>query len=291
MLLLHVVDLHIGQIAQLECRLNGVARLIGMYMTLDDLLIVHYNDTVADGFQISAQSQWVCVRVLFIDDELGAVAEMDVLFVKFCCHAVCFLFLRSCLLFLHGGNNLAALDDRQHTLPDLYKALSARIDYPGFFEHRQHLRCLCQSVLRTDQDFFPHLCCGQLLFLRCQLLCISCQSCYGQDGTFRRLHNCFVCGGDTHRQCVCNVLCIRFLFALQAFGEAAEQQRKDNAGVSSCATQQSRGCLFGYLLNGWVIPQGFQLPFCRIDGHRHICSGVAVRYREYIERVYLLSAI
>ena len=156
-LLLHVVDLHIGQIAQLERRLNGVARLIGMYMTLDDLLIVHYNDTVADGFQISAQSQWVCVRVLFIDDELGAVAEMDVLFVKFCCHAVCLLFLRSCLLFLHGGNNLAALDDRQHTLPDLYKALSARIDYTGFFEHRQHLRCLCQSVLRTDQDFFPHL--------------------------------------------------------------------------------------------------------------------------------------
>ena len=292
MLYLHVVDLHVGQVSQLERRLDGVAWFVGMYMTLDNLLVIYNNDTVADRLQICAQRQRVCIWLLFIDDKLGAVAEVNIFFVKFGSDALSALLLWSGLCFLLGGNDLSALDDRQHTLPDLNKALAACIDDACLFEYRQHLWGLRQRVLSCRKDFLPHLDSGDFLLLLCYLLCMfACQAGNGQDGTFGRFHNRFIGSGYAQSQRICQVLGIGSLLALQSLGKSAEQQRQDNARVSSCASEQCGGCLFGHLLHCRLILEQLQLTFGSVDGHRHVGAGVTVRYREYVERVHLLTAI
>ena len=291
MLFFHVIDLHISQITQLQCCLNCITWLIGMYMTLDDLFIINYNNTVTDGFQICTQRKRVCIRMLFVDNKLGAIAEMNILFIELCCNTVCLFLFWSCLSFFLGRNDLFVFDYRQHTFPDFHKALTACIDNACLFKYRKHLRSLCKRILCCRKDLFPHHHFGYF-FLLGNLLCMfRSKSCNGQNSTLCRLHNCFISSRNTQRQCMRNILCVCFFFAFQTFGESTEQQRKNNTGVSSRTTQKSRSCLFGYLLNGWIILEGFQFPFCSVDGHRHICTGITIRYREYIERVYLLSAI
>ena len=291
-LYLHVVDLHVGQISQLQRRLDGVARLVGVDVALDDLLIVHHHNAVADRFEIRSQRQRVGIGAFLVDDKLGAVAEMDVLFVKLSGNAMRLFLLGSSLFFLLGRHNSALLDDRKHTLPDDDKALTSRVHNARFFEHRQLLGGLRQSLLGACKDLLPHLHGSEWLLLRRKLCCVlGGHARHGEDGALGRLHNRLVRRRYTQRQRVCDVPGVGGLLAFQALGKASEQQREDDAGVSSCAAQQRRGSLFGDLLHRRLLLERFQFPLGGVDSHRHVGAGVTVRHRENIERVHLLPAI
>ena len=60
-LLLHVLNLHGEQLAVLQRGLQGVAGVLGVYVGLDDFVVVHHHHAVADGLQEEPQVQGVLV--------------------------------------------------------------------------------------------------------------------------------------------------------------------------------------------------------------------------------------
>ena len=59
MLFPHIFDLDLGQSAVLQSILQGITGVVGVYMALDDVVIVHHHSTVANALQVGAQSQGI----------------------------------------------------------------------------------------------------------------------------------------------------------------------------------------------------------------------------------------
>ena len=70
----------------------------------------------------------------------------------------------------------------------------------------------------------------------------------GQDRALRRAHDGFVSGLNAAAECSGEQRAVGFLFALENFCKATEEQGSDHAGVASCAAKQGAGsdfCGFG----------------------------------------------
>ena len=79
-LLPHIVDLHPGKGAVGQSPFNGKARVIGVDMDLDHILVGDYYHTVPQGFQIALEAVLLFFPIFFfyINDKLRTVAEFNI---------------------------------------------------------------------------------------------------------------------------------------------------------------------------------------------------------------------
>ena len=135
-----------------------------MYMDLDNILICHQYDGIADGhqklfeFMLSLRAHGLVQH----NDELGAITKFDLFLFRLCLG--CCL---GALLLFYCVLNLFSLEYVESTLHDLHQALSAGIHHACFFQHRKHLRSPCQDCVALCHDGLHHL--FQLHAFRCQL--------------------------------------------------------------------------------------------------------------------------
>ena len=80
MFLPHIVNLHAGKRSVGQPLLKGQAWMVGVHMDLNDLIIGHHYQRIADGTQIFLKPTLIllCIGFLQLDDKLRAVAESDV---------------------------------------------------------------------------------------------------------------------------------------------------------------------------------------------------------------------
>ena len=62
----HVVNLHSGKLSKSKRFLNCKARIVGMYMYLNDLIICNNDDRITDGFEITLVLLLLCLSQWFI---------------------------------------------------------------------------------------------------------------------------------------------------------------------------------------------------------------------------------
>ena len=91
----------------------------------------------------------------------------------------------------------------------------------------------------------------------------------------------FECGGYR-----CTVSLVK---TLEPLGNSAEYEREDNAGVASCAAQQTRSHAACNSRDALAVVLDPDFARGIGYGHGHICAGITVRHRKDVERVYLLA--
>ena len=125
------------------------------------------------------------------------------------------------------------------TFQNLYQSLSAGVDNTCLFQHRKHLRSLCQYFFGLFDDKSAEL--FHIFYRRCQI-CGLVSRTFGncQNRTFLRLHNCLVCSLYCFVHGICQVNHIQFLMVSDSLGKTSEKLRKNNTRVSSCPTQRTR---------------------------------------------------
>ena len=285
----HVVDLHIGKRAVLQCLLDRKSGVIGMYVHLYHIVIRHHHDGIADGFQISFE-----IHLLFDieslvqkDDKLRAVAEFD-LHAGLNVQAAPYALSGSSRLCLGGKiEGLLGGFPRKgikRTVQDLHQSLSAGIHHACLLQHRKHLRRLAEHVFRMGDDLLQELlhillaAVGQLSRLHGSALG------HGEDrsllrlhdGLVRRLHRLFAgCGHDRDRDHV---------IIADPLGKASEKLGKDNAGISPRPAQRAGGDRLGKRCH-IRFRHGGHILCRRHDGKRHIRSRISVRYRKHVQLI------
>ena len=256
-------------------------------MQVDHIVILDAHHTVAVGFCKGTHLCGACTLIL-VDQELGAVAVLDVLHLHQVVgeHALAgVLGGELCLV----GSSLAACHDAfamehlAHALKDNHDALTAGIHNAGLLQNRQQVGGVLQSLLAGGHHHIPQS--GHILgtagssFLRGN-------ACNREDGALGGLHNGLISALDTLLQSLDNVGSGGFLLAFQRLGEAAEQQAGDNTGVAACAAQHGGSSGLGSLTHGAAVVQCFQLAHRSTHGHAHVGASVAIRNRENVQLVH-----
>ncbi len=118
----------------------------------------------------------------------------------------------------------------------------------GFFQHREHFRRLFQRFFRLVYNRRKDLdrVVGQKGGLGPGLRRLPGD---GEDGPLGRLHNRLIGRLDADRERVGEVGAVRLHLAGKAFGEAAEEEGKDNPRVAPGTPQQRRRRHLGGLLD------------------------------------------
>ena len=103
-----------------------------MDVNFDNIIVIHYDHTVANGFQVGPQRQRI-ILILFADDKLCAIGIGDIPFIIAngvrCFRLGCG---RLFLLFLRRDDN-AIPEDAHHPLKDDHQSPAAGIHDTGFF--------------------------------------------------------------------------------------------------------------------------------------------------------------
>ena len=251
-------------------------------MHLDNIAVVHHHNAVTDGLQVRPQPQRILLGgvAVFFNQKFRAVAKFN--FTGGGGHGA---FVRG----LYRGDGAAGnglhhgafFKHGAHTLENQNQTLPAGVYHSGLFQHRQLFRRLCQGFLCGGHGCTAHgpgVVVGGSNLLRCFCRLTD----HRQNGALRRLHNRFVgcvyalAKGSGHGSTV------RFFHAAQRLGKAAEDQRKNDAGVAPGAPQQGRGTAGRGFLHRAVLRQHCHFLGGSADRHTHICTGVAVRHRKNV---------
>ena len=233
MFLTHIVDLHSGELSECQCFLDRKSRIIGVYVNLDNIIVSHTDDGIANGFQISLESDLVLIRKFFFqqNDEFGTIPELD---------------LSRCISGNPGHIHAASRFDR--FVFDLFsekcivcsadhfqKSLSAGIHNACFLQNRQHLRCLLKNNFRFFDNFRnKYLQIIRLFGHLFRLLRDS--SCHGKNRSLLRLHNRLISSFLCTSQRFCKRRNIDLLLITDRFRKSTEKLGQDNTGVTSCSS-------------------------------------------------------
>lgn len=79
-LLNHVFDLQVDQLAQTQAVFEGLARLVGMHMHLDQAQIAHHQHAVANAVEAAAEGINILLQnigIQILDQELRAIGKLD----------------------------------------------------------------------------------------------------------------------------------------------------------------------------------------------------------------------
>ena len=112
----------------------------------------------------------------------------------------------------------------------------------------------------------------------------SSQTGNGQNGALCGLHNSLVGVLHAGLHGGGKALAGGLLCALEALGDAAEQQRKDDARVAPGAPQQRGGGDVGSLGQRGIFG-ALQICDCVVERHAHIRAGISVGYGEDVQLV------
>ena len=258
-----------------------------MDMQVDDVIILDADHAVAVGF---GEGTHLCGAgtLILVDEELGAVAVLDVLDL----HQV---IGEDALARILGGelglvgDSLAARDDAlavedlAHALEDDHDALTTGVHDTGLLQDGQQVGGIVQRLLAGGQNDLPQ---GGHFGLAAGGSFLGSHAGDGEDGALGGLHNGLVSALNALLQGLHEVVGTGFLLAFQRLGEAAEQQAGDDAGVAARAAQHGRGSSLGSLADGAVVVQSFQLTDGGADGHAHVGTGVAIGDGEDVQLVH-----
>ena len=283
-LLLHVLDLNLGQRTEFQRGLQRLTGVVRVDVRLDKVACVHDDDTVADRVQKRLKRIRRKADARFVDDKFGAVGEVDFLRVK----AFKVGLGRRCV-------RCGRLDDAasgQHGLHAFQHGdvpFSACVDNAGLLEDGKHIGRAAQGCLRDFEHVREHF--GHVAAALCRAHRSLCgQAGHSEDGAFRRFHDCFVSRLHAADKRVCERNRIRSPAALQADGNAAEEQREDYAGVAARASYKRVCRSGGYGAYGIVLRPG-KLGLCRAHGQGHIGARIPVGNREDVEIINRLLVI
>ncbi len=84
---------------------------------------------------------------------------------------------------------------------------------------------------------------------------------------------------------------VRAELALPCGGEAAEQQRKDDAGISARPAQQGRSGHIRRFGQGQVLRRFGKIGRGSAERHAHVRAGIAVGNGEHVQLVDLLAVV
>ena len=282
MLQAHILHLHGDEGAIFNGLVEGPAGVVGVDVNLDNLVVVHQYQAVANGGQEVPQLLRV-VLVLPGDDELGAVGEGDILGVEV---GEIRLLLHLVLAAALGHHHILTPQGAEHGLQSEHPALAAGIHHPGLLQHR----VLVDGVGQGDPGLFQ----GGLLDKFDEIVLPgglgglgSRQPGHGEDGALGGLHHRLVGGIHTVLQSGGPEHAVGGVAALQGLGNSPEQQGKNHAGVASCPPQHGGGGNLGGGVQLRVLGLA-QVGGGGVDGHGHIGAGVAVGNREHIQLVQRL---
>ncbi len=291
-LLVHVLDFKVRQIAVLQRMADDPAGIGRVNMTVDHLVVLNDDNTVAVALQKGAQLAAAGAGV-FVYQKLRAIAVLDILHL----HQVIGVNTLSRAaggklgaLFhrFARGHNLAVAQYREHALKDIHKALPARVHNAGLFQHGQLFGRVLQRALRRGAHQLP-----QLYFIGNAAGggLLAGHARHGEHRALGGLHHGLVGALHAHFQRVDKIGGVRRALALQRLGKTAEQQAGNNARVAARAAQHGAGSHLRRLFHGAVVRQIQKLAARRADGHAHIGAGVAVRHGEHIQFIYLRAAV
>ena len=284
---MHVLDLEVGQVAVLDGLAQDLAGVSGVDMQVDDIVILDADHAVAVGFGKGAHLCGACALVL-VDEELGAVAVLDVLHL----HQVVGEHALACVLggelglvggALAAGHHGLAVEHLAHALKDDHNALAACVHNAGLFQHGQQVGGILQRLLACGHHHVPQ---GGDLLGTAGGSFLAGHPGNGQDGALGGLHHGLV--GTLHAlfQGGDDVGGVGFLLAFQRLGEAAEQQAGDHAGVAARTAQHGGGSGLGGLTHGAAVVQRVQLCHGGTHRHAHVGAGVAIGHGENVQLVH-----
>ena len=246
-------------------------------MDLEGLVILADDQAVADAVEIGPQRLQGAVHRL-ADDEHGVKGKGNVLGGE---GGEVRLFLGLAFL-IHLRHGLAP-QLGQHPLQNEQVALAAGVHHAGLFQHGVHIGGLGQGLVAYPDGFFQN-------FFHVGLLRggihggLGGQAGHGEDSALGGFHDGLVGGGDALLHGGGKNGGVGGLPALQALGDAAEQQGQNDAGVAPGAPQQGGGGGVGGLGQRGGLDLA-QLRHGGADGHGHIGARVAVGDGEHVKVV------
>ena len=267
----HAVFLRLGQ---------RIAGDVGVDMNLELLVALTDNETVTDAGEIFAQPvQRLRLAVFPADDEHGVVGKGYVAGLEFA------KIREIAGLAVIGGNVVGirrylAAKRLEHGLKDDNIALAACIHNAGLFEHRVLVDGFGKRILRALKRAGKQQL-NVAAGLRKVLRRGGGHAGNGEDGALGGLHDRVVGGIHALAQRLRKVVGGAGVPALEGFGNAAEQQRENNSGISSRSAKQSGGGAFGDLAHAFR-PFAAKLGGTGGERHAHVGAGVAVGHGEYI---------
>ena len=263
-----------------------------MNVNLNYLFIIYHNNTIAYSFKISAKFAWLfCALAITFYYKLCTVGKGYFGF-KFACSVTCgfivFIFYDFYATVIRCNYNTVT-EYRHHTLKYDYKTLTAGIYNSRFFKHWQKFRCLGQSLFCTRYSVSKNT---QRVFTRLERRCsaFACYTSNSKNCTFGWFHNCFIRSLYAQFKRSRQILGRYVFIATNTFSKTAEQKRCNNARVTTRATQESR-CIYLRHFSCCFTANLFKFAHRVRQCHRHISTGVTVRYREYVKVIYRFSVV
>ena len=107
----------------------------------------------------------------------------------------------------------------------------------------------------------------------------------GEDGALGRLHHRLIGSLNALGERARQIKAVGGFLPLHILGEAAEQQRSNDAGIAPSPPQQRSSGNLRDLAGGDVIPSLGKLLGRIAQGQRHVGAGVAVGHGEHVEIV------
>ena len=283
---LHVVDEHFRNLAALqEVRQHLVGR-VGVHVHLELRAFAHAQLAVAHGGQ--EVQRFVLVEHVGVNQELVAVR----VFAAFPVVDLLDLDLRGgvareCQLvdkraFLAGQRGHKAVDEDG-------QAVAAGVDHAVFLQHGQKLG----RALHGRVGFLHHV--GQRVGRRHLLLARVLSSGggifqHGEDGAFHRLAHGFERHVLRLGKRRFDGLGVHGVVAGRAFAQAAQNLRRDDAGVAAGAHERAVGDGLADFGTGSADGQLGQVRNDRLKRQRHVRAGVAVGHGEDVQAVDLVLA-
>ena len=234
----HVVNFHPAEAAVFQSLLKGKSRMIRVHMNFHDVIIRDQHQTVSDGGEEGFQLLFLHFgeRFFEIDDEFGAVSELDVIRADF------FMSLRCGLRHLCAGRSFEGQIqflpvERVHTaLEHGHQSLSAGIHDAGFLQNREHVRRPLQrllSFLKNQGEETGKILRAVLDFIRLQRHRLR----NGEDRALLRLHHGLIgrLHGLSHR--LGDQRLVKRLMVPYRLRESPEQLGKNHARVAPCASE------------------------------------------------------
>ena len=233
MLLMHILNFYIGQLTVFDALLNRLSGRVRVDMDGYILSVIRDGDALADSFEICAQLADILVA-LAAGDELRAVGVAAVcgVFVRF---LFAFRFLRLVGVKVH----FLAVEHIGHRGENADKSAAACVNDACFFEHGEDIRRVGKGGFRALETDVKHLDRVRLAVVHCLAGILGRRADNGEDRALGGLHDCFICRGTAVFERGGYRCTVSLVKTLEPLGNSAEYEREDNAGVASCAAQQT----------------------------------------------------
>ena len=288
MLFFHIFNFDLGKNTVFKAFGKDFARVVGMNMEFDEILIVNENAAVAAIHNKFAECVYLFFCFMnagnFIDDTLGAICKLDVLCIKG----------RKVRLSRFGrrtrmcGNLAFSVKNGKHTFKQNTEAHTARVNNFCLFQRGKHIGSLCQCVFCVCKQLGKELgiCNTRIGDFRRS---VGTKAHNGKNRALCRFADCLIRRLNTALESSCKICGRRFGKSFQFFCNPSEKQRKDNAGVTSAAAKKCGSDLirtFGQtaveIINGIL---------ARLHGKAHVRACISVGNGKYIEFIYFILKI